>query len=292
MLKQRILTALVLIPLALYCIFFLSLNGFAIFALAALSIGAWEWSPLMGVRRLSGRIAYTVLVAALIAVLYVLAPINSLWSEQGLAQPMVVAISAGVIWWLAAILMVLNFPGSQRLWRRSRVYVGVFGVLVLVPAWAALISIRALNYDLNPLFGAWTVLFIFVLVWAADVGAYAAGRAMGKHKMIPAVSPNKTIEGLCGGVVLAFVIMVLVAQLLPIPRELYVGFYSVGLATVIVSVFGDLSESMFKRCAGVKDSGSILPGHGGVLDRIDSLTSALPVFVLGYLMLIHPALAS
>ncbi|MCC5879404.1 MAG: phosphatidate cytidylyltransferase [Idiomarina sp.] len=287
MLKQRILTALVLLPVALGCIFFLSLHGFALFAFAALTIGAWEWSPLMGVTRMAGRVAYTALVAAIIGILYLLAPIDQLWSEQGLAWPMLTAITLGVIWWLAAILMVLNFPRSKRMWQRSRIFVGAFGILVLVPAWAALLSVRALNYDVNPLFGAWTVLFIFALVWAADVGAYAAGRLIGKHKMIPAVSPNKTIEGLCGGVVLAFIVMVLVAQFVPVPRELYVGFYTVGLATVIVSVFGDLSESMFKRCAGVKDSGSILPGHGGVLDRIDSLTSALPIFALGYLLLIH-----
>src|SRR5690554_3185639 len=109
--------------------------------------------------------------------------------------------------------------------------------------------------------------------------------------MIPAVSPNETIEGLCGGIVLAFIVMVLVAQFVPVPTELSVGFYLVGLATVIVSVFGDLSESMFKRCAGVKDSGSILPGHGGILDRIDSLTSALPIFLVGYLWLIHSPLS-
>lgn len=287
MLKQRILTALVLLPVALGCIFFLTPNGFALFALAALTIGAWEWSPLMGVRKTPGRIAYTLMVAAIIALLYVLAPMNQLWRVDGLAMPMLVAIAFGVLWWLLAIVMVINFPRSRRMWQRSRIYVGIFGVLVLVPAWAALVSVRALHYDTNPLFGAWTVLFIFALVWAADVGAYAAGRMLGKHKMIPAVSPNKTIEGLCGGVVLAFVVMVVVAQVLPVPRELYVGFYTVGLLTVIVSVFGDLSESMFKRCAGVKDSGSILPGHGGVLDRIDSLTSALPIFALGYLFLIH-----
>ena len=287
MLKQRILTALVLLPVALGCIFFLSLNGFAIFAFIALTIGAWEWSPLMGVTRLAGRVAYTALVAMFIAVLYALAPVDQLWTEQGLAWPMLVAIGLGVLWWFLAILMVLNFPRSKRMWQRSRIYVGVFGVLVLVPAWAALLSVRALNYDVNPLFGAWTVLYIFALVWAADVGAYAAGRMVGKHKMIPAVSPNKTVEGLCGGIVLAFIVMVLVAQFVPVPRELYVGFYTVGLATVVVSVFGDLSESMFKRCAGVKDSGSILPGHGGVLDRIDSLTSALPIFALGYLFFIH-----
>lgn len=287
MLKQRILTALVLLPVALACIFFLNPAGFALFALFALGIGAWEWSPLMGVRKLAGRVAYTVLVVALIGFLYILAPMDNLWTESGLATTLLVPIVFGVIWWLMAIVMVLNFPRSRRMWQRSRIYVGIFGVLVLVPAWAALVSVRALNFDTNPLFGAWTVLYIFALVWAADVGAYAAGRMLGKHKMIPAVSPNKTIEGLCGGVVLAFVVMVLVAQLIPVPREMYVGFYSIGLATVVVSVFGDLSESMFKRCAGVKDSGSILPGHGGVLDRIDSLTSALPIFALGYLLLIH-----
>ena len=287
MLKQRIGTALVLLPVALGCIFFLTLNGFALFALIVLGMGAWEWSPLMGVRKPLGRVAYTAVVLALIAVLYTLAPMDNLWGNSQLAAALYWPIMAGAIWWLLAIVMVINYPRSHRLWHRSRIFVGVFGVLVLVPAWAALVSVRALHFDANPLFGAWTVLYIFALVWAADVGAYAAGRLFGKHKMIPAVSPNKTIEGLCGGIVLAFVVMVVVAQIAPIPREMYVGFYTTGLATVIVSVFGDLSESMFKRCAGVKDSGSILPGHGGVLDRIDSLTSALPIFALGYLLLIH-----
>lgn len=287
MLKQRILTALVLLPLALYCIFFLPLEGFGIFALAVISIGAWEWSPLMGVRRLSGRLAYTASVAAIIVVLYILAPINNLWQDNGLAAPIFSTIVLGVLWWLFAIGLVLTFPDSRRFWQRTRLWVGLFGWLILVPAWAALVSIRALRFDENELFGAWTVLFIFALVWAADVGAYAAGRAFGRHKLMPAVSPGKTMEGLCGGVALALLVMILVAQFLPIPRELYTGFYTVGLATVLVSVFGDLNESMFKRCAGVKDSGSILPGHGGVLDRIDSLTSALPVFALGYLWLLY-----
>lgn len=287
MLKQRILTALVLLPLALYCIFFLPLEGFGIFALAVISIGAWEWSPLMGVRRLSGRLAYTVSVAAMISVLYILAPINNLWQYDGLAAPIFSTIVIGVAWWLFAIALVLTFPHSRRFWQKTRLWVGLFGWLILVPAWAALVSIRALKFDQNELFGAWTVLFIFALVWAADVGAYAAGRAFGRHKLMPAVSPGKTMEGLCGGVALALLVMILVAQFLPVPRELYTGFYTVGLATVLVSVFGDLNESMFKRCAGVKDSGSILPGHGGVLDRIDSLTSALPVFALGYLWLLY-----
>lgn len=287
MLKQRILTALVLLPVALACIFFLNPAGFAVFATVVLGMGAWEWSPLMGVRKLCGRIAYTVLIVALIAIIYLLAPLGSLWTDAGLSNVMLIPIVLGVVWWVLASIMVLNFPRSRILWERSRIYVGVFGVLVLVPAWAALVSVRTLHFDLNPLFGAWAVLYIFALVWAADVGAYAAGRLLGKRKMIPAVSPNKTIEGLCGGIVLAFIVMVIVAQVVPVPRELYLGFYMVGLATVIISVFGDLSESMFKRCAGVKDSGSILPGHGGVLDRIDSLTSALPVFALGYLLLIH-----
>lgn len=287
MLKQRILTALVLLPLALACIFLLPLNGFAVFALVVLTLGAWEWSPLMGVCRPAGRCAYAALIAVLIGLLFLFVPVNQLWSEQGLVLPMVITISAGVIWWLIAVVMVLNFPRSRQIWQRSRIWVGIFGVLVLVPAWAALLSIRALNYELNPWFGAWAVLFVFALVWAADVGAYAAGRILGKRKMMPAVSPNKTVEGLLGGLLLALLVMIAVALYLPVPRELFLSFYGVGLATVLVSVFGDLSESMFKRCVGVKDSGSMLPGHGGILDRIDSLTSALPVFALGYLLFVH-----
>ncbi|RUO22539.1 CDP-diglyceride synthetase [Aliidiomarina iranensis] len=287
MLKQRILTAAVLIPLALGIIFLLPLPYFGLAITVVLAIAAWEWSPLMGVRKTSGRLAYTILNTIILVAVYWLTPIGGIWSSAGMVDWLYYIVLIGGIWWLLAIALVFNFPRSKALWQRSRIFVGAFGILILVPAWVALMSLRSLNYDENPMFGGWAVLFVFVLVWAADVGAYFAGKRFGRRKLMPHVSPGKTMEGFIGGLCLATLAMYLVSLILDIPSELLLGYYIVGIATVLVSVFGDLNESMFKRCAGVKDSGSILPGHGGILDRIDSLTSALPIFLLGYLWLIH-----
>ena len=283
MLKQRLITALILIPLALYAVFALPLFWFAAAVLVLMTAGAREWAPLMNVNRRSGRIAYTAFVALLLAVLMWLVPLNKVWQNGELAPIIHGLIIAGCVWWLAAIALVINYPRSRRVWSRTRSIVGVFGLLTLVPAWAGLVAVRSLNYADQPLFGGFAVLFVLLLVWAADVGAYFAGVKYGRNKLMPAVSPGKTMEGLCGGITLAFVVMMVLAQWLKIPAEQFSGYYITGLVTVIASVFGDLNESMFKRCAGVKDSGSLLPGHGGILDRIDSLTAALPIFTLSYL---------
>lgn len=283
MLKQRLITAIILIPLALYAVFALPLFWFAAAVLVLMTAGAWEWAPLMNVNRRSGRIAYTAFVALLLAVLMWLVPLNKIWQNGELAPIIHGLIIAGCVWWLAAIALVINYPRSRRVWSRTRSIVGVFGLLTLVPAWAGLVAVRSLNYAEQPLFGGFAVLFVLLLVWAADVGAYFAGVKYGRNKLMPAVSPGKTMEGLCGGITLAFVVMMVLAQWLKIPAEQFSGYYITGLVTVIASVFGDLNESMFKRCAGVKDSGSLLPGHGGILDRIDSLTAALPIFTLSYL---------
>lgn len=287
MLKQRILTALLLIPVALYAVFLLPLWGFGLFIQAVLMLGAWEWSPLMGVTKRTGRLAYTAAVGLIIGVLSWLVPYQNLWSDGTLAAIIYYTILAGGIWWVCALALIVNYPSSRRLWSRTRSIVGVFGLLIFVPTWAALITVRSINIDVQPYFGGWVVLFILLLVWAADVGAYFAGVRYGRNKMMPAVSPGKTMEGLCGGISLAFVVMMVVSHWTKVPAEQFTGYYLTGLFTVVASVFGDLNESMFKRAAGVKDSGSILPGHGGILDRIDSLTAAVPIFTLAYLEFLH-----
>lgn len=287
MLKQRIITALLLVPVALYGVFMLPLWGFALFIQGVLMLGAWEWSPLMGVRRTSARIAYTLFVGAIIGVLSWLAPYEHLWEGGELSKLIYYTILAGGVWWVVALAMIVNYPSSRRMWSRTRAIVGVFGLLIFIPTWAALVTVRSIDIDESRFFGGWVVLFILLLVWAADVGAYFAGVRYGRNKMMPAVSPGKTMEGLCGGVTLAFVVMMVVAHWTKVPAEQFTGYYLTGLFTVVASVFGDLNESMFKRSAGVKDSGSILPGHGGILDRIDSLTAAVPIFTLAYLEFLH-----
>ena len=278
MLKQRLITALVLIPFALYCVFAVSLEAFSWAILAVITAGAWEWAPLMGLQRLASKLAYTASVAVILAVLIIAIPVDTIWLN-GQLQPIYYAIVlAGLGWWVVATLLTLKYPNSRRLWSRTRSIVGLFGYLTLIPAWVGLLAVRSLNYSDNSLYGGFALLFVLLLVWAADVGAFFAGVRYGRNKLMPAVSPGKTMEGLIGGIALAFVVMMVVSHWVQVPADQFNGYYLTGLVTVVASVFGDLSESMFKRCAGVKDSGSLLPGHGGVLDRIDSLTAALPVF--------------
>ncbi|EAQ32173.1 MULTISPECIES: phosphatidate cytidylyltransferase [Idiomarina] len=283
MLKQRILTAVILIPVALYAVFLLPLWGFSLFIQAVLMLGAWEWAPLMGLTKVRSRIAYTLGIGIIIGALSLAVPFEHLWKAGTLNQIIYATIAAGGIWWVCALALVVNYPSSRRMWSRTRSIVGIFGMLIFVPTWAALVTVRSINIDIQPYFGGWVVLFILLLVWAADVGAYFAGVRYGRNKMMPAVSPGKTMEGLCGGLTLAFIVMMVVSHWTQIPADQFTGYYLTGLFTVVASVFGDLNESMFKRSAGVKDSGSILPGHGGILDRIDSLTAAVPVFTLAYL---------
>ncbi len=286
MLKQRLITALVLIPFALYCVFAVSLEAFSWAILAVITAGAWEWAPLMGLQRLASKLAYTASVAVILAVLIIAIPVDTIWFN-GQLQPIYYAIVlAGLGWWVVATLLTLKYPNSRRLWSRTRSIVGLFGYLTLIPAWVGLLAVRSLNYSDNSLYGGFALLFVLLLVWAADVGAFFAGVRYGRNKLMPAVSPGKTMEGLIGGIALAFVVMMVVSHWVQVPADQFNGYYLTGLVTVVASVFGDLSESMFKRCAGVKDSGSLLPGHGGVLDRIDSLTAALPVFTVAYLWLL------
>ena len=148
-----------------------------------------------------------------------------------------------------------------------------------VGSWGAVVQLQAAGA--LGLAGPYALLFILLWVWAADTGAYFAGRAMGKHKLAPLVSPGKTIEGLIGGVVLALLVVagVFAAGLL---EANLVPLMAVALMTVLASALGDLFESMVKRQRGFKDSGTILPGHGGMLDRIDSVTAAMPIALAGF----------
>lgn len=286
MLKQRLATASVLIPLALAAIFLLPIYWFAWATAIVIVMAAWEWSPIMGVHRIAGRLLYCAVIAAFIGTTAWLMPIDQIWSTNGLSAAYLYPIVIGCIWWAASLLLICQFPKSRWLWAKSRGFVALFGIFMLVPAWAALMGLRTLNYNIDSQYGAWVVLFIFSLVWAADVGAYFSGKRFGKHKLMLEVSPSKTKEGFLGGLALALVVMIAVALYVDIPHDKLVSFFLLSILTSVFSVVGDLNESMFKRCAGIKDSGSLLPGHGGLLDRIDSLTSALPVFLLGYIWLI------
>ena len=262
MLRVRILTAAVLGTGLFISLFVLPAPWtVAIFAMTFV-LAAWEWSAFGALRGRSARLAYT----AAVAVLFALS-----WQCSATVDHLVWLLGLGCLWWVVAFLWLTLAPGRQR-----PLLTLLCGVPVLVPAFAALARVQLAVRGFAR--GPDMVLWMLLLVFAADIGAFFAGRSFGRHKLAPRVSPGKTWEGAIGG--LAAVILVALAGSLHFGLPLAAGVVF-GCAIGVFSVVGDLTESMFKRAAGLKDSGSLLPGHGGVLDRIDSVTAAAPLYALG-----------
>lgn len=265
-LKQRIITAAVLLPVVIWCVFFAAgPQAFAAFAGAVVIVGAWEWTALMGWQGKLSRTAYAVLVTLLL--LATLLPVVRPYHQ--------ILFMTSVGFWLVALRLVQGYPANTALWAKNILLIPM-GLILLVPAWLGLTTLHAES-------AAW-LMYLFALVWGADTGAYFAGRKFGKRKLAPSVSPGKTIEGLVGGLALTMTVAIAVAIYRDMSGIKLAAFLGLSLLTVLASVLGDLFESMAKRRAGIKDSGTIFPGHGGALDRIDSLTSAAPLFALGWLL--------
>ncbi|MCL7462548.1 phosphatidate cytidylyltransferase [Pseudomonas sp. NW5] len=261
MLKQRIITALFMLPVALAGFFWLQGGWFALFIAAVITVGAWEWAQLAGLAAQRQRIGYAALVLLALGVLYLL---------PALAVPV---LWLALLWWLLAVLLLYGYPSSARFWQARGLRL-LIGLLVLLPAWQGLMLLKAW-----PL-GNLLILAVMLLVWTADIGAYFVGRRYGQRKLAPAVSPGKSREGVYGGLAACLLLTVLASVYFDwTVRQLLLALPAVALL-VLVSVVGDLTESMFKRQAGLKDSSALLPGHGGVLDRIDSLTAAVPLFAV------------
>ncbi|NVK42217.1 MAG: phosphatidate cytidylyltransferase [Oceanospirillaceae bacterium] len=263
MLKQRLLTALVLAPAALAGVFLLPQPWFAVFVAVAMVLGAWEWGRLAGFDSRRARLLFGAGLGVLLLVCILVRP----W------VPVPALMLVTVLFWLLALYWVVRFPAAG-IWASSLGRL-LIGYLVLTSSWFALVELKQLER------GNLMILLLLLLVWAADVGAYVAGKTWGRNKLAPAVSPGKTREGLWGGLVSCVLVGVVFGLWLELPLAQLVYLVVLSLCTGLASVLGDLFESMLKRYQGIKDSGRMLPGHGGMLDRIDSLTAAAPVFVLG-----------
>jgi len=261
MLKQRIITALLMLPVALGGFFLLEGGAFALFIAAVIGVAAWEWAQLAGLEEQPMRLGYAGFVAALLLLLF---------NNQQLAGLLMLL---AMLWWGLATVLVLTFPASSRHWSGVPARL-LIGLLILLPAWQGLLLLKQWPH------GNALILAVMVMVWGADIGAYFAGRAFGKRKLAPEVSPGKSWEGVYGGLLATVVIALAVGVYCQWEsRELVLAVLAT-LLVVSISVVGDLTESMFKRHAGIKDSSNLLPGHGGVLDRIDSLTAAVPLFTV------------
>jgi phosphatidate cytidylyltransferase len=267
MLKQRLITAFILITLVIWGILRLPIPYLALaFALVILQ-GGWEWGGLMKLPSVYWKAAFIAVLAICMLALWLLVDREK---SDWLALPVI-----SLLWWVLAFIWVLSYPKTSSYWSNYFVQF-LAGLLVLVPAWSSIVGLRGYGDQ-----GPFLLLYLLSLIWVADTGAYFGGRWLGKHKLAPAVSPRKTWEGVFSAIVLSIIYALCIAHFLDVPGNQLFAFVVLSQVTVIFSVLGDLAESMFKRHAGVKDSGNILPGHGGLLDRIDSLTAAAPVFVVG-----------
>lgn len=266
MLKTRIITALILAPIAIGGIFFLPPMGFAMFTGAIVTLGAWEWANMAGLTGQAARVGYAAVVAVVLFALLRVPSAVVLWLALG--------------WWLVCLLLVRSYPAGSARWGGVPAR-ALMGLLVLVPAWVGLNHLRTGGFQFGEVANNLLVIvYVFCIVWVADIGAYFAGRAFGKAKLAPRVSPGKSWAGVWGGLAAVAAFALLISQLAGAGATEALLLVLASLVTGAVSVLGDLLESMLKRFRGIKDSSQLLPGHGGVMDRIDSLTAAIPVFAL------------
>jgi phosphatidate cytidylyltransferase len=270
MLLQRVLTAMVLAPLAILLILLPPTAIFAAIVALAFLAALWEWTELSGLKNRAWRAGLLVVAAGVFALL---------WSVHATAfTPWLLA--AGVAWWALACLWLRHFAYAAAPTRENLALKLLAGAFVIFPAWVALASIHAREPH-----GHWWTLLAVVIVWGSDIGAYFSGRAFGKRKLAPQISPGKTWAGAYGAMLVGVLIAELGGWLLGVRGAQLVALALLAAVTVAISIVGDLLESLMKRHAQVKDSGTIFPGHGGLMDRLDSVFAALPVFAAGLLLL-------
>ena len=262
MLIQRIITALILAPIVVFGILFLNPSWFSLFVGIMVVIASWDYCGLIKLHLFSNKSFYIIVI---LACAFMLAISPSILEA---------ALYFTLAWWIIAFFIVVSHPKNSNLLNQNMTINLVNGLFLFVPMAASLAILHSQERSL--------VLLLLLYIWAADIGAYFSGRRFGNKKLCPNVSPNKTWEGVYGGVILTQ--LVAIAYVLstiesPTLKDFLV-FCFLALLVSIVSILGDLFESVLKRISNQKDSGNILPGHGGLLDRIDSLTASAPLFVL------------
>lgn len=263
MIKQRVITALVLAPALVALLLFAPSDVVAVVFAAVILTGGWEWSVIaVGDDHKVLRLGYVAAIATgLVAAALIEIPLN-------------LYLLVSMLWWATALVIIVVFQRSAGQVSLGKTLKGVACFLILLPSWLLLVRLHRFEN------GHYLLLLLFLVIWAADTGAYFAGRWRGKTKLAFYVSPGKTVEGLIGGLIAAGIVAWAGGYFLGQRSDVIV-LTVVGVVSAAMSVIGDLVESYYKRLAGVKDSGSVFPGHGGVMDRIDSLTAAAPVYVGG-----------
>ena len=267
MLKQRIITG-VLLATVFFCSLLFKPLFVSLISLILL-VGAWEWAGLADLRQPAHRLLYVCITALLLLLVSFIANISPQLTMDVEVIRYLLLIS--VSWWALSLLWIQGYPSSAVLWG-NRWVLALMGWVVLIPGWVALVYLQG-----HPK-GNGLILLVVAIVITADVGAYFLGKMLGRRKLAPIISPGKSWEGFWGGLIACMLLGLLVAWAVDFSQ--WISLLAVIILVALASIVGDLVESMVKRHRGVKDSGNILPGHGGVLDRIDSLMAAVPVFTL------------
>ncbi len=272
-LKQRIITGVTLAVGLIAAVVLLPLPWLASVFGAVVAISAWEWTRLAGYQHIAVRGGYLLLVVMSLLGLYIYGELGAEPNMERL-QPL---FGAACLWWAIALLWIKSYPASGALWATAPM-LGLMGLLVLLPAWLG--AVFLLTFDNGKLM----LLAMVILVAGADIGAYFAGHRFGRTKLSPTVSPGKSWEGVIGGQLACVCLAVAAHTALELTRISLAAAVAIAVCGAAASVVGDLLESMVKRHRGVKDSGTLLPGHGGFLDRIDGITAAAPVVALGLIL--------
>lgn len=269
MLKLRVITAAVLAPMVIAAILLLPSIYIEFIFVLILMVAAWEWLLLAGMRN---RYLMTA------SILFLLLIIGSVLLFAHERIPLLYGGFAifGLVWWLGVAAYLFVPKGHHPRKSDVSIFSLLLGLITLTLACATFSALRRYGE-----WGAYYLLCCLFIVWAADIGAYFSGRRFGRIRLAPRLSPGKTLEGGIGGMLAVIVISLGAAIFFGFERDTAIKFIILSVVTAVFSIIGDLFESLLKRQAGVKDSGALLPGHGGVLDRIDSLLAAVPVFFGG-----------
>lgn len=285
MLRKRVITALILAPLAALAVFELKPEWFSLVLGVLMLLAAWEWAALTGINSPSKRVLYLLALIVPMAGVYFWTQILELialifnWPDiRNYSGWLDILVVPPVLFWLLMMILLRRTPDNLLKMTIKTAHKALLGAVVLLAFWMFLSRLKAF-------YGAEMVMYLLLLIWAADVAAFFVGRRFGKTKLAPEISPGKTVEGVYGALAAAALCAVVLGVGYGFNFVVGSDFLLLSVLTVMISVYGDLFFSLVKRQCGVKDSGALLPGHGGILDRLDSLIAATPFFYAGIFLI-------
>ena len=282
MLKQRIITAIILALIFITATVFLSSFSYSLFVTIVVLAASWEWCAFIGLAKQVAKVSYLATLGSMIIALYFFLGIvpESLVINSYRAG---IILGLGILFWVLTFFMLKGYPSNSDHWN-NKPKIALMGLMALIPTWVGIVQIKYLNPQ------GFLLLGMVVMVAAADIGAYFVGKRIGKNRLAPSLSPNKTWEGVLGGFVACLLVGILLiwllhSYLITLSNVQILILVLLSLVVTLFDVIGDLLESMLKRNRDLKDSGKILPGHGGILDRVDGLLAVTPIFVLTFLII-------